>query len=236
MENNNITQRLSNMIETASDKTTSTFSVGTTESTGILDSIKNLSITTWVIIILIFSFLGFNIFSYLEKGTETAGSIIKPILSFISSTIGTASSQLTDFTAEGAKSVTNTVASNVNENVNQTQSIINSNSSTSIKNVANVDVSNNPSKNAVNLDVSQSNTLNKALNTSASTRQGADTGNYQEDDTSSNIQSGNSKSGWCYIGEDRGFRSCSQVGPSDECMSGDIFPSNEICMNPSLRA
>jgi len=59
-----------------------------------------------------------------------------------------------------------------------------------------------------------------------------------DDAYSSNIQSNksSSKSGWCYIGEERGYRSCLQVGENDECMSGDIFPSNDICINPSLRA
>ena len=75
--------------------------------------------------------------------------------------------------------------------------------------------------------------LNKALNTSKPIE---DTKDYQEDDSSSNIQRGTAKSGWCYIGEDRGFRTCANVESKDECMSGDIFPSNEICMNPSLRA
>ena len=43
------------------------------------------------------------------------------------------------------------------------------------------------------------------------------------------------KSGFCYIGEDRGFRSCISVGEGDTCMSGNIFPSQEICINPNLR-
>lgn len=43
------------------------------------------------------------------------------------------------------------------------------------------------------------------------------------------------KSGYCYIGEDRGFRSCTRVGEGDTCMSGDIFPTHAICINPNLR-
>ena len=43
------------------------------------------------------------------------------------------------------------------------------------------------------------------------------------------------EAGFCYIGEDRGFRSCIEVTDKDVCMSGDIFPSQEICVNPSLR-
>lgn len=43
------------------------------------------------------------------------------------------------------------------------------------------------------------------------------------------------KNGYCYVGTDRGYRSCIKVGESDKCMSGDIFPSKDICINPSLR-
>jgi hypothetical protein len=43
------------------------------------------------------------------------------------------------------------------------------------------------------------------------------------------------KSGYCYIGEDRGFRSCIKVKQGDKCMSGNIFPTEAICINPNLR-
>jgi hypothetical protein len=46
---------------------------------------------------------------------------------------------------------------------------------------------------------------------------------------------GGTKSGYCYIGEDKGYRSCAYVGVNDTCMSGEIFPTNDICVNPSLR-
>jgi hypothetical protein len=61
--------------------------------------------------------------------------------------------------------------------------------------------------------------------------------NYTSDDSMSNIQQSKStsKSGWCFIGEDRGFRSCIQVNENEKCMSGDIFPSQDICINPNLR-
>ena len=43
------------------------------------------------------------------------------------------------------------------------------------------------------------------------------------------------KDGWCYVGNDRGYRSCIQLHQNDMCMSGDIFPSDKICVNPNLR-
>ena len=45
-------------------------------------------------------------------------------------------------------------------------------------------------------------------------------------------------SGWCYIGSSMNndsSRACAPVGVNDICMSGDIFPTQEICINPSLR-
>lgn len=58
----------------------------------------------------------------------------------------------------------------------------------------------------------------------------------QADDSTSAIQmKPASKAGYCYIGEDRGFRSCIDVCDGDICMSGDIFPTEAICINPNLR-
>lgn len=58
----------------------------------------------------------------------------------------------------------------------------------------------------------------------------------EPDEAGSNTQSQNQrKSGYCYIGEDRGFRSCIKVGINDKCMSGNIFPTKAICINPKLR-
>ena len=60
---------------------------------------------------------------------------------------------------------------------------------------------------------------------------------YKPDENTSRVQQNKAKSGsgFCYIGEDRGFRSCIDVAEGDVCMSGDIFPSRDICINPRLR-
>jgi hypothetical protein len=43
------------------------------------------------------------------------------------------------------------------------------------------------------------------------------------------------KAGYCYIGEDRGFRSCVKVEAGDKCMSGQTFSRHDICVDPTLR-
>ena len=55
-----------------------------------------------------------------------------------------------------------------------------------------------------------------------------------DDSTESNIQQKKS-SGYCYIGSDRGYRTCVKMERNDTCASGKVFPSKDICVNPNLR-
>jgi hypothetical protein len=41
---------------------------------------------------------------------------------------------------------------------------------------------------------------------------------------------------YCYIGTDNGQRECINAYAGDVCMSGQIFPKMEICINPRLRS
>ena len=40
---------------------------------------------------------------------------------------------------------------------------------------------------------------------------------------------------YCYVGEDDGLRTCIPISDADKCMSGDIFTSENMCVNPNLR-
>ena len=57
---------------------------------------------------------------------------------------------------------------------------------------------------------------------------------YKENSEDNKIQE-NKKSGYCYVGTDRGYRSCIKIGNTDECLSKNIFPTKELCINPNLR-
>ena len=220
---------LTNSILQSSDNSLPDFSSPTTTSStsgeGILDSIKNMNATTWLLVLLIFTFLGFNIFLYLAKGTEQLNNIIGPIVDFISSFFGKVTGQVIDVSAEGGKAVVSTTAGVLDSGLTAVQDITPNKASSSVPSVP--VTQNQP-------DVMSNNSLNKALNSSQNKQQSNN--DYEADEASSSIQSGPPKSGWCYIGEDRGFRTCAEVGVNDKCMSGDIFPSQEICINPNLRA
>ena len=186
---------------------------------------SNLNWTTWVIVVFVLSFLGINIFFYLAKGTRDITNILKPLVDAIASLFGKATGQVLNVSSEGAKTVVKATAGVVDKTAGVVDSGL-----TAVQAVA----TGTPIKNTFpQPDITQSNALNRALNTTAQT--GPNTNEYEADESSSNIQNGAPKAGWCYIGEDRGFRSCAKVGINDKCMSGDIFPSHEICVNPSLR-
>lgn len=56
-----------------------------------------------------------------------------------------------------------------------------------------------------------------------------------DDSTSVTQKHQSGKGGYCYIGEDRGFRSCVRVEASDKCMSGEVYSRQDICIDPTLR-
>jgi hypothetical protein len=59
-----------------------------------------------------------------------------------------------------------------------------------------------------------------------------------EDTTENPIQKpiSASKSGWCLIGEYENRRGCIEVGEQDKCLSGQIFPNQKMCLNPTMTA
>jgi len=207
------------------DTTTSTSNSG-----GWFSSLASISATTWIIIILIFAFLGFNIFVYLAKGTQDITSFFTPIITNIAGAFGMVTSQVVDTTATGAKAVVNTTADVIDTGLTGVQNALPEGKKSSTT------AGGTSLQNSIpQADVMQNNTMNKALNNSNVKNNIGQTQDYEADDASSSIQKSQSNGGYCYIGEERGYRSCVQVGADDVCMSGEIFPTSEICINPSLR-
>ena len=194
------------------------------DDSGFFESLKSINMTTWLLIILILAFLGFNIFVYLAKGTQDIASFFGPLTQKLFGTTASIAGQTVDIAAEGAKAVVGGTAGAVNTGLSAVQDITPNNATSTIKSQP---VQGQPTTRP------SDNGLNKALNNSQ--EQNMD---YQALEASSSVAplGGSGKSGWCFVGEDRGFRSCALVNEDDKCMSGDIFPSQELCINPNLRA
>ena len=213
-------------------------------STGFFSKI---TLQTWIIIILLLAFLGINIFTYLAKGTQETVSIFskifEPILKFFGYTTLTTTKQVIETSATGATSGINMVAGTTTDaidNIIQTNGsgtpVSTSGTSTGVSTVpqgnmsTSLPVQHNIQKTSAKIEKLQEDALSKALS-SAEQKQGEVT----PDDSRSSIQT-TGKSGWCYIGDDQGLRTCSEIGVNDVCMSGDVFPTQPVCINPKLRA
>lgn len=217
----------SNNFQTMSEPSVSYTS--SSNNTGFFDSIKNINATTWFLIILILAFLGFNIFAYLAKGTQTIADIFGPLVNKLFGTAVVVTGEVVDVSAEGAKAVVKGTADVLDSGLTAIQDITPNAAPSGIKGQP---LNNEQQQHQQQPDITQQSTLNRALNTAQS--QQPHQKDYEANEASSSINS-SGKVGWCFVGNDRGFRTCAQVGVNDTCMSGDIFPTQEICMNPNLR-
>ena len=184
------------------------------------DSISNYNLGDYmwlfvriVIIIIILAFLGLNIFAYLGLITGNVAEYLKPVLEFLGYPIIDTTKQTLKTSIEGAKDVVNIAATTTDVALNTLESTIDGK--------------------LPNIMDENKNNLMKALNHAKN----IDKQNIPEpDESGSSTQLTKSgKAGFCYIGTDRNNRSCVEVGRNDTCMSGDIFPTKDICVNPNLR-
>lgn len=168
-------------------------------------------------IILILAFLGFNIFVYLGLITDKTAEFFRPLLEYLGYPIIDTTKQTLNKSIEGTKEIIDVAAVGANATLDTLEQSLDGKT-----------------------DLMKS--LNDAkirMNSKRASIRNQETVNEPEpepDESGSATQmTRTGKSGFCYIGEDRGNRSCIQVGENDECMSGDIFPSRSICINPNLR-
>lgn len=223
-----------------------------------ISTLQNLSWLTWFVIIVVLAFLGFNVFMYLAQTTQLFSSILAGILGLINKLFGNSVvatiQQTTNASATGAQGIVDFTASAATGGINaiqqgaqNTPSASSSSSSYTGSTAVPGITSGKPSGQSVSTtvpkqDKAQETTLNTALNSATQAldnpqnqQNPIDDGPYQADDSYSSIQKPTSKAGWCFIGEQQNFRSCVEVGDNDICMSGNIFPTQDICVNPSLR-
>ena len=163
-----------------------------------------------LVCLLALSFMGFNLLDYISNVIKTIIAvftpIIRPILSLLGYTTGSVINKTADVVSDTAKTGIDIAEGTV-------QSV--------------GDLLISASKGGI--DTTQ---LDSALNI---TRQ--QTINDPDADTTANpIQNpiSSNKVGWCLVGEVADKRGCIMVDDEAKCMSGQIFPSKKMCLNPTL--
>jgi len=196
---------------------------------------------TWFIIVLLLTLLGFNIFVYLAKGTDLAANLfdtlILPFLRLFGYTSLETTKQVIQTSGAGTKAgvdiVTDTTTNAIDGVIAGTQSK-HSSGTTPVAQTAQTSQGGVPVQQQIQQAGSsmdwQQDTLEQALsNASQTSPPNGSSGNVEAAATGG-------QAGWCYIGDDKGIRTCGEVGVNDMCMSGDVFPTQDVCVNPNLRA
>lgn len=216
-----------------------------------------------IVTILVAHYAGFNIFGYLGNITDATGNIILPIwesiLSFITKVMGMAgggsvaeSRELGTTTAKGVKKTAEFVEEELNEGEysEDEEDVYDNDPDSSVHGGKKTKNGETPLTKASDIEKDLDDDIDKLIakdplkksiekpnkKTEKDRQKLEDVEPNDQFSNAPRAKPGNNKSGWCYIGNYSGYRSCSKVGEADKCMSGDIFPTHDVCVNPSLRA
>ena len=209
------------------------------------------SIFFWIFIVLVFAFLGFNIFNYLAQGTDIITSLLSPIAYVITMVTGDTVKTTLQYTSDGVQ----TIASESSNFLQLLLKLITDMFNNSVKIIANSSTS--------AIDNLQS-TIKQDKITSITTTDTKEDEEEEEDsalknerkiekrvqDVSDSVKNlivtkedklpqpnrtDSSNYGFCYIGRENNIRHCAKVSSKTKCMSGDIFPTMDLCINPKIR-
>jgi hypothetical protein len=180
-----------------------------TNSTSFLS--KNMLIIV-LVVLLILSFLGINLLNIFGDFVQTIINIFGPLFSQILSVFGYTTGSIIN---KSADIVSDTAKLGIDVAEGSIQSIGNL-----LKNASEKNVDPN-SRNQLDI------TLNDSKYRLAKSEPDNSTSPIQKPITSNKV-------GWCLVGEYEGKRGCIDVSEQDQCLSGQIFPDKQMCLNPTL--
>ncbi len=166
--------------------------------------------------LLIFSFLGINLLVVLGNLLQTIINIFSPLITQILSVFGYTAGTILDKTEDVATSV---AKAGIDIAGGTVQSVADLLKKGSIDNV-------NPQ--AIN-------ELDRSLNTKQSRQPNYRLNEPAPDTSENNIQKPitSDKNVWCLVGEYEGKRGCVEVNDASKCLSGQVFPNEQMCLNPT---
>ena len=182
---------------------------------------------------LILALLGINIFGYASVLTETIsdtfGKPFRELAKLLGFYTGETIKQTAELSAEGTKFGAD-VAKDVVVNTVDAVTVQGKNADEAIKNIDTgiVQTPEQEEEEMKQVPYVDRNELMATFDNAIKDKPKLDKheGSFIADDAGSMIQNGTvTNHGWCYVGEDRGYRSCVEVGRGHECMSGDVFPT-----------
>jgi hypothetical protein len=201
---------------------TSDFSTSTTAKTNNTDEYVSsfFDYKTYIIFFLlaflVLTFLGINLFTILGNSIQELSNVFGPFFINFTKSLGYSTGTLI-----------NTSADTVSDAAQTTIEI----AEDSVQNIGNLMIT------AAGDQAPESEAeAEPELETSVQTNTTPPVNNPQPDDSTNSIQNPISadKRNWCLVGEYQSKRGCVAIGDSDKCLSGQIFPNQAMCLNPTL--
>ena len=187
----------------------------TNKSLGIFSNFFNPKTLIIIILsILLLSIIGFNVFNYLAKGTDATSLFLQSLFNNSSNILTKTTKSTVGSTLDGTSKLIDGTSDSLIDAVKTTKKI----SKKGISQLENTLTKNKKIINPENNDkLINKNMLNKKI---------------VEPEP---IDTSNETGGYCYIGKVNDTRKCAKVSDKSYCMSGDIYPSEDSCINSNLR-
>ena len=176
----------------------------TTSSIEPNDIMKNILILI-LLTVLIFSVLGVNIFTSIGNFLQQIIDIFNPTLRRTLSDLGYASGSLINTSSDALSDVSKTGIDIANGTFHEVGDLLKKSSG------RNLDHSINKGPEEQKEEVKPDHANSR----------------IQESPSTSKVQ-------WCLVGEYEGRRGCIEIGESDKCLSGQVFPNQKMCLNPTF--
>jgi len=210
------------------------------------------SIFFWIFIILLLAFFGFNIFKYLAQGTDIVTTLLSPIAYVIAMVSGDTAKTTLQHTSQGAQTIAtessnflqillkfitdifnnsiNFIATTSTSGINYLQSTIKQDKITSTKENENENQDEDENEGEEGDLKNERKIENRVQDVSNSIKNLIVKKEDKVPEPSSSEQHG-----YCYVGKENNIRHCAKVSSKSKCMSGDIFPTMDLCINPKIR-
>lgn len=175
----------------------------------------------WILLVILLAILGFNIFKYLAEGTELFASIMHPITSMFASITGDTTKTAASTVSTGGKKIIETTADTTQSTIDYATKGL----------VGGIDMLQDKLKSVSVVEPENENSMSETVKpNNGKAKLNNDTDSEPEPARTDSV-----KGGYCYIGKINDTRYCSKVSSRNYCMSGDIYPSMDICVNRNLR-
>ena len=186
-----------------------------------------------VVVVIALAIVGVNVFAYLGEGTNIVAGGVMPFIERVTGDLSWFVDKFTDNTTTGTKGAVDVVGGTVKAGAAVPHEIVAGTTTDNTSSTKGAVVSHqNKKKIDATSAANAGSTIPDKTDPDNSMQAALDSAGAQTRNTSQKPEPADTKSsgpGYCYIGEDQGFRSCISVTDSTKCMSGDVYANLDAC-------